>query len=94
MSKLDALIKRTKHLQGLRSNERLEAQWANMCAGAKEELLALLEAQIANDDGDEEESQVTDEELEDFTAMLSASAELAKQHYFQNARRRKRPSLV
>ncbi|SRR5260221_90923 len=69
-SSINSLLKRARHLQG-RSDDGLEKEWEGICSGAKDELIAMLEGQIARDDQDESPAQEA-EALADFEENAAA----------------------
>ncbi len=46
MSSIDSLLKRAKTLTGNASTERYEQEWQNLCAGARDRLMAKLQRQM------------------------------------------------
>ncbi len=84
MSSLEAMQKRLARLhQAQKSNPRLEAEWAALCEGARDELLARLSRGLV---GERAMVSLDEEDRECFKqvkAMLAEGALEAKQQFMR-----------
>jgi len=86
MASFDAMLKRVKRLEQIQlhtSNPRLDAQWAALCEGARDELLPRLMIAVGENLQEDQGEPVDEEERAEFAAMLAKGAERTKQQFMR-----------
>ena len=82
MSSLEAMQKRLARLhQAQKPNTRLEAEWAALCEGARDELIARLMIAVCEELRQDE--TLDKESCTEFATVLESSAEQAKQIFMR-----------